>query len=341
VAAINATLPSLLDLARRTDPNGAIAAIVEQLQQTNSVLQDAVWKEGNLPTGEVITARTALPSVGSGLAWRRMNEGITPGKSRTTQVVETFGQIEGMSAVDEELLKINGNSAEFRASEDSAFLQGINNEIETGTFYHSTKTTPEKFMGLAPRLDATTNPYGSQIIKHDTANGLTAASGSDQTSLWLIRWGLDSVYFGYPKGSSQGLTAEDKGSQLWTDSGGSNKFWAKLTKWNWKLGLVVRDYRAIVRVCNIDDTNLLGTGTALVDSAIRAYHQIPPALRNSGRFAFYGNRKVGTYLHLQAKNATVNSTLTIDNSAGHPVANILGIPFRETDAIVSTESTVA
>ena len=40
------THPTLLDLAKRTDPDGRIATIVEILDETNEILSDMVWLEG-------------------------------------------------------------------------------------------------------------------------------------------------------------------------------------------------------------------------------------------------------------------------------------------------------
>ena len=40
---------TLADWAKRLDPNGTVPIIAELLSQTNEVLEDAVFKEGNLP----------------------------------------------------------------------------------------------------------------------------------------------------------------------------------------------------------------------------------------------------------------------------------------------------
>ena len=81
---------NLLDNVKRTDPNGAIANIVEAISQENTVIYDAVAKEGNLPTGHRFTARETDPAIG----WRLYNDGITPGKSTTEQYDETIRRLE-------------------------------------------------------------------------------------------------------------------------------------------------------------------------------------------------------------------------------------------------------
>jgi hypothetical protein len=329
MATVNANNPTLIDQIKRTDPGGAIANIVELLTQRNVILQDATFLEGNLPTGHRFTSRTGLPSV----SWRRFNEGVAPSKSRTDQIDEACGQLEGWSVVDAELAKLNGNEAAFRSSEDKAFISSLSNEVETGMFYHSTKTNPEKFMGLSPRFDSTTSyGAGAQIIKADAA-----AAGSDQSSIWLINWGPETVFGIYPKGSKAGITMNDLGIQPW-DDGTGKKFRAYVANWNWKLGLCVKDWRNVVRIANVDTSNLLSTGNLIITAMIKAYHMIFKP--GEGRLAFYVNRTVATYLHLQALDSVRNSTLKIENVGGQPITTFLGIPIRETDALLPTEAPV-
>ena len=54
---------TLADWAKRVDPDGKTSAIVEMLNETNEILDDMIWAEGNLPTGHRTTIRTDLPSV--------------------------------------------------------------------------------------------------------------------------------------------------------------------------------------------------------------------------------------------------------------------------------------
>ena len=72
------------------DPKGAIAKIVEILNETNEVLDDMLFLEGNLPTGHKTTIRSGLPSA----TWRLLNYGVQPSKSRTVQVTDTVGMLE-------------------------------------------------------------------------------------------------------------------------------------------------------------------------------------------------------------------------------------------------------
>jgi hypothetical protein len=93
---LNANVLTLADWAKRLDPDGKTPQIVEMLSQTNEILSDMVWMEGNLPTGHRTTVRTGLPTV----AWRLINQGVQPSKSTTAQIDEACGMLEAWSEVD-------------------------------------------------------------------------------------------------------------------------------------------------------------------------------------------------------------------------------------------------
>lgn len=328
--AINATNLTLLDRIKRTNPDGSEAVLVEMLEKECPIIKDAAFVESNLPTGHLVSMRSGLPSIG----WRRFNEGISPSKSKTDQVTESCGMLGGWSKVDVALANLGGNPAGFRFSEDMAFMQAMQIEMETGMFYHSTKTAPEKFMGLAPRLSATTDPYGDkQIVLADAA-----PSGSDQTSIWLVGWGDKKVYGIYPKGTIGGIQSKDHG-ELPVDMGSGKLMNAYMTEWKWQIGLVVEDARYVVRIGNIDTSALVGTGTSLIDAMIKATYKIPSL--SSCRPVFYTNRTVATFLHLQAKDSLKNATLSYDTVGGKPIGSFGGIPIHTTDAILNTEAVIA
>ena len=61
MATLATNVLTLADWAKRTDPKGKTPMIAEVLMQSNEILDDMVFKEGNLPTGEQVTIRTGLP----------------------------------------------------------------------------------------------------------------------------------------------------------------------------------------------------------------------------------------------------------------------------------------
>ena len=138
MAAIGNTALTYTDWAKRYN-DGRISVIVELLSQTNEILDDMRWVEGNLPTGHRTSVRTGLP-LGT---WRQLNYGVQPTKSTTSQVTDTCGMLETYSEIDKALADLNGNTAEFRLSEDKAFLEGLSQQLAQTLFYGNTATTPE------------------------------------------------------------------------------------------------------------------------------------------------------------------------------------------------------
>ena len=191
MSTLTATNLTLVDWAKRQDPDGNIPIIAELLSTTNEILTDAVFKEGNLPTGERVVIRTGLPAV----YWRALNQGIPSSKSTTAQVDEACGMLEARSEVDKDLIELNGNAAAFRLSEDSAFLEAMNQEQASKLFYGNPATDPKQFLGLAPRYSLTSAGNGTNVL---SAGGADATSN---TSIYLVVWGDQTVYCPFPKGS--------------------------------------------------------------------------------------------------------------------------------------------
>ena len=113
---------TLADWSKRVDPEGNVPVVAELLSQSNEILEDALFAEGNLPTGHRVIIRTGLPTA----YWRSINQGIPTSKSTTAQVDESIGMLEAYAKVDKDLALLNGNTSAFRLSEDSAFLEAMN-----------------------------------------------------------------------------------------------------------------------------------------------------------------------------------------------------------------------
>tara|TARA_R110000822_G_scaffold93393_9_gene214941 strand:+ start:7154 stop:8170 length:1017 start_codon:yes stop_codon:yes gene_type:complete len=338
MATLSTTNLTLADWAKRTDPDGRVPVVAELLSQTNEILDDAVFKEGNLPTGERVVIRTGLPTV----YWRALNQGIPSTKSTTAQVDEACGMLEARSEVDKDLAMLNGNTAQFRLSEDTAFLEAMNQTQATTMFYGNPATEPKSFLGLAGRYSSLSGGNAANVI---TAGG----SGSDNTSVFLVCWGDNTVYCPFPKGSKAGLIHEDLGEQTVYDS--SNRMQAYATRYQWKNGLVVKDWRYVVRIPNIDVSDLIGqTGTQastaatnLIKLMARAIYRIPNM--TMGRCAFYMNRTVHSGMALAALDKSsavlnINQGLT-QFGQPHSWLTFLGVPLRKVDSLINTEAVVS
>ena len=330
MATLSTTNPTLSDVAKRYDADGKIDTIVEMLAETNEVLEDMTFLEGNLPTGHRTTIRSGLP----GSTWRKLNYGVQPSKSTTVQVTDTTGMLEAYAEVDKSLADLNGNTGAFRLSEDRAFLESMNQTMANTLFYGDTGTDPEKFMGLSARYNSTGAASGDNII-------LGGGSGSDNTSVWLVCWGPNTIHGIYPKGSQAGLNHHDLGEVTLEDAA-SGKYQGYRTHYKWDVGMTVRDWRYAVRIPNIDISNLNKGATSssadLVDLMVQAIELLPNT--NLGRCVFYGNRTISSILRRQITN-TSNVRLSMDEVAGKRVMTFDGIPFRRNDALLKNEALVS
>lgn len=331
MATLSVTHPTLLDVSKRMDPNGNIDKIVEMLHMTNEVLEDAVFIEANQMTGHRTTVRTGLPAA----TWRKLYGGVVPGKSTTAQVTESMGMLEAYAEVDKALADLNGNTAAFRSSEDAAFIEGMNQEFVQTLFTGNEGVEPEAFTGFAPRFNAISGAVnGENVISGGSV------SGADAASIYLVVWGPNTVHCIYPKGSTAGLHHRDLGEDTVGDST-TGYFQAYRTHYRWDAGLVVRDWRYVVRIANIDTSDLVknaATGPDLIDLMTQALEQVKDL--RMGRPAFYVNRTVRSFLRRQIANKVANSTLSMDEVAGRKVISFDGVPVRRVDGILSNESAI-
>jgi len=334
MAALTATHPTLLDVAKRLDPNGQIAKVVEILNQTNEILDDCVWVEANDMTSHLTTIRTGIPAP----TWRKLYGGIQPTKSTTAQIRDTLGDMQALAEVDARLVDLNNNAPGFRLSEDMAFIEGMNQEFASTLIYGNEGTEPEAFTGLAPRYNLTTAENGSNVLQGEGAQ----PDNSDNSSIWLVGWGPNTIHCIYPKGIPAGLEYKDYGKVLAENIDGSNgKAEVYRSHYKWMCGLTVRDWRYAVRISfNQEDlTYNAGTGPRLYDKMTEALDLIPSL--SACRPAFYMNRRARSFLRRQTISATINSTLTQENIGGKLVTMFAGVPVRRCDAITNAEAGIA
>lgn len=332
MAVLSSIHPTLLDVTKRLDPKGKIDTIAELLNETNEILDDMVWIEGNLPTGHRTTVRTGLPSP----TWRKLYGGVQPTKSTTVQVTDSTGMLEAYAEVDKALADLNGNTAAFRLSEERAHIEGMNQEFVETLFYGNEGDEPEAFTGFSARFNSKSAANGDNII---TSPGL---DGNDNASIWLVVWGANTVHGIYPKGSVGGLQMTDKGQVTIEDvDGNGGRMEAYRSHYRWDCGLTVRDWRYVVRVqFNQEDlTEDASTGPKLISLMTQAIEAIPSL--SMGRPVFYANRKARTFLRQQIREGVKNSTLTMEEIAGKKVVAFDGIPVRRVDALTNTEAAVS
>lgn len=329
---------TLADYSKRSN-GGKIDPIAELLSQQNLILEDIVFREANQPTSHVVTVRTGLPAV----YWRQYNAGVPSSKSTTAQITEPCAMLEARSHIDAKLLQLENNSAAFRLSEESAFIEAMGQELTSKLFNGNVGADLKTFSGLATRYSSTTAGNGGNVI-------LGGGSGSDNASVYLVVWGEQTVFGTFPKGSKAGLASRDLGEETVSDGSGGY-YQAARSLFQWDAGLVVKDWRYVVRIPNIDVSDWIGvTGTQastaatnLIKLMMRAIARIPNM--NMGRAAFYCNRSIEEGLMLQALEKSSNAMGIKEGLTqfGQQINQLtfMGIPVRGVDGLGIAETLVS
>ncbi|WP_461521162.1 major capsid protein [Porticoccus sp.] len=321
----------LIDVYKGQDGMGNTVPVIEMLNEMNPILDDAIAVECNKGTRHLHTVRTGLPEV----SWGKLYQGITQSKSTKAQVEDTTGFVEGLSTVDSRLLALSGDPGAVRLSEAQSYLEAMNQEVGSKLFYGNSASDPEEFMGLAPRFNDLSAANGKQIID---AGGV----GADNTSIWFVTWGDNQTQLLYPKGTTAGVSRMDMGEQRVLDGSG-NPYYAKEEKFEWHVGVAVKDWRYVSRIANIDVSELQAGNVAVYDFMRKAFYRLQNRRVAGGRVAIYCNRDVLEALDALATNAGASDSfvrLKPMEIEGKEVQTYRGIPIRETDSLVNTEARV-
>ena len=326
-----ARFPNLVDMAQSLGPDGQVAAVAEILSQTNEMLADITFIEGNLPTGHRSVVRTGLPTV----TWRKFYGGVQPDKSTRAQITDSCGMVEAYAEIDKALADLNNNTAAFRAQEATAFLESMSQELQTKVLYGNVFAEPETFLGMSPRYNDKSAQNADNIID-------AGGTSTNNASIWLICWSPTTIHGIIPKGSTAGIKMQDLGEVTVENADGNGgRMQAYRTHFRMDAGIVVRDWRYAVRICNINKAQLtadLSTGANLPDLMFQAVERIPAM---SGNCAFYMSRDVRTKYRQQLATITKNSTLSYVNAGGvKSMAFQDEIPIRRVDKLAADEARV-
>ena len=338
MATLGGTVLNWKDLKDRMDPNGMPARIANVLDEAKPILNDIPWMESNQPLGHQSTIQVGLPTVG----FKRINYGSVSSKGTVANIQDTMSMIEGFATTDIKALELYGNSNATRMGESRSFAESMAQLAVDTIWYGDVTDSIDEFNGFKVRYDTLSGNVQNSVLD-------AGASGDDIASVWLIGWGADKVYGLYPKNCMAGLRHKDWGEQLIqqdTDLGG-RKLPAFVDQWTWDLGLCVKDWRYVVRIANIDLSDLAGyTGTQasnayttnLVFLMKTALRRIPNLA--SCRPIFYMPRSVAEGLDVQYLARTVENVWATKDVEGKLVDTFYNIPVRIEDALLNTEDEV-
>lgn len=301
--------PTLVNWAKFLDPNGKAYDVAELLNQSNEFLKWMPWIEGNLATGHKAAVRAGLPTV----QFRRFYQGVAVSKTDRAIIEDVCAMQEGRNEIDKDLADLNGDQNAFRMSEGIGFTESMTQSCAQNLIYGDASLNKDGITGLSPRYNNIGAVNG--VVPNTSANIIDAGgTGSNNTSVWLVVWGNETVTGIFPKGSKAGLDHEDLGVIDAFDSNTpARRFRAYAERWVWKYGLHVKDWRYVVRIANINvsdlttqaNTQAQTAATLLMKLMIKSFARIPAM--GMGTATFMASRTVKEMLSIQALDKSQNA----------------------------------
>ena len=312
-----------LEVAKRSGVSPDSRKIIEELTAYNELLIDAPLVEANEGTVDTHLVRTAIPHG----QHRGYNEGVGQGSSQTKTIQDVISNIEIYSEVDKQMIDEAAHPTELMQSEQSAFIEGLSQDITDDLVYGNHNNNPRYTNGLATRLNATSNKYCFSM------GG--SASGS-MTSVYIIKWGMDKARIIYPRGSKNaGVEYNYLGEQTAIDSNG-NKHQVYRAHYRIARGLSVGHSASIIRLCNIDPT-AANIGKTVAEKIVRV---MPLLARGAGTVSIACNAEMKGLFNVAALGLA-NIILPSEDPWGNEVLKIGNARFRECPSILMTEATVS
>lgn len=344
MAVMGSGVATLVDVLKEMAPDGSALDTAEVLTQHTEVLMDMTWMEGNLVTGHRDSVRTALPEP----SFRAMNAGVPVTKGATTPIEETAAMLEDYSQCDRELAILSGNVDRYRLKQARPHQIGFAHKLARTVFYGNAGADPKSFTGLAPRYN-TLNTATSLTAQNVLSAGGT---GTALRSIWLVAWSEDTITGLFPKGTKGGLLHHDATSPSTGEvgdgfpagqtlqDGDGNLYQGFRDHWLWRCGMMVKDWRYAVRICNIDLATLSfnqATGANLQNLMIQATERIEST--EGVRVAWYMPRAVRSMLRQQLVEKK-NAFLSLTEAGKSSTLYFSEIPIRRTDALNVNETQV-
>ncbi len=307
---------TLLDLAKRTN-NNKVMDVAEVLDRKIPLIRMMPFFPSTDLNSHTVARRGSLPTG----TWRQMGEYVSPNKSDVVQIKEPIGELVGWSEMDSSEYDIAPDKKAYRKMEDLAHVEGMSQQLETALFYQSLADDPASIDGLATRYSA---------IATDSVYDVGGDSDGDQSSIWVCELGPHGLYGIYPKESKEvGLNVELFPKERTVNSSGAIKEVYR-SKFTFRIGLAIKDTRAVKRIANIDATEAAVT-TAL-DSVSAAINRLP----GHGQRVILVSQTIRDYLE-QVTDAKTNVRYLPESPFGFDLYYFKGVPIFTCEKLLATE----
>ena len=319
---LNANHPSLLDLIKSENFDGATEKTLGELLEKDALMQTIPWyatsdgmrhkdvKALKLGSGDFVSANSGT--------------GTTSSDIQTLESNVVFYSV--LSQVDDVVLKAGTakQARSLRLEQNELNLKGFQQGFVNKLFYGTTVADPNGLNGLAQRRNVKSSKY---VFDGGKESG-------DVTSVYLMQFGKDAVNMRHQEGKS-GFQTEDRGMHSYKLTSGNIIDYWEMKYSMWAL-LDVFDERSLIRYANIDPTGTTNGITA------KAFIQMKNLLPNVGQgAAAFVNRSLITQAEvLLSEKSNVYYTRSEIEGFG-AVIKFMGVPFLLQDCISDSETVVS
>ena len=325
-----------LDLIDKNIVEDGSVPLVNNLIHKSPVMEDANIMPCNKGSRHVVNVVNGLPVV----SWGRLYKGVEASKGHRTQITESTGFMESRCEVDTRLLdlcKDGASAATLRSQEAMLHNEAMAQEFTRKFFYGSTATDPDQVRGLANRYSIINSAESHpQVID-------AGGTGADNTSIWMVGFGDTKTSIIYPDavGIGAGIERKDLGQEFALDEN-NQKYYVKAEMFTMHMGVCVANYRHVVRIANIDMSEVRAGNVDLYALMRQAYYRLGD---RSSDYKVYCNTDVLEALDAEATNGTNGDNYTrlrYKEVEGEEVTMYRKFQIRELDPFVllNTEAQV-
>ena len=321
--------------------------VIEVIAQANELFDQADWVQCNKGMTNLTSQRTGYPQAQQVAAY----EGVLPTRGTKRQVTDATSRYFAISEVDAGEVDNSADPAQTRFDEAKAHLIGMGEQLSYDVFYDNEATNPKGFTGFTPRFNSLGGAGGGQIVD---GGGVS----TDNTSIWLVVWGPITCSLIYPRGAQMGIKRVDhdpSDPRLYTAPEGvaGGKYKAYAESFEMHGGLAIRDMRSVVRIANIDVSDVEAGNVNLARLLTAAYYKIRTVpsiimpekmmqergMERVGAPAFYAGKTIAEALDNEVQEKT-NIAYKMKEWDGMEINTFKNIPIYQMDALLTNEARV-
>lgn len=314
---------TLLDLAKTNGNDKSIALVEEGVKVCPEVA--TIPSRSIAGTSYSFARRVGRPSVG----FRKANDGVDSGKSRYEKVDAKMFILGGLIEMDKAIADADEEGPEAAQTREAvAYTQAALLAMAKQVWY-GTAADEDGFEGVQKLLGAATVANGGRLFLSDTT------SGSNNTSIYLVRFGDDGISFDFGKNTTLELSDFREESIVGENGKKLPGYVADLCGW---AGMRLGTVEGAMRIANIrKQDGKAGLSDAIIEEALSNWTGRAPD-------AIFMNRKARFLLQQSRTVTTTQSTAKAPSTLG-PFAQTpteaAGIPIFVTDALTQTEAFVS